>query len=267
MSYLSESGPSYKSVSKRSYVAVAAFNANIFSYTVALNSSFQNVGTLAVLSTATAANCPKGRILRENGRKLYPGANPGITAYMVGVYDAESLLSGYIDPNSPLFAVYNTDKPYYVSARRDPVSGGLVDNSAPVYTNGSVEAGTTVTAGTDLIVGGNFIQTRTMPDIADATSITAAQLLNGVITATITSGHSVALPAAADIIALIGSTVGTTVRFIFINTAASAISATLTAGASMTIKGSPTVAIAQNIASSWIVRVTAATTVDIFRIT
>ena len=268
MSYLSESGPSYKTVSKRSYVAVAAFNANIFSYTVALNpTTLQNVGTLAVLSTATAANCPKGRILRENGRKLYPGANPNITSYMVGVYDGESLLSGFIDPNSPLFAIYSTDKPYYIAARRDPVTGGLVDNSAPVYTNGSVEAGTTITAGTGLtITTGPFVQSRPVTALTDAAqTLTTTQIAGGIITQAPTTARVVLLPSTASIIAALGSVVGASCEFIFSNS--TAFASTLTQGdVSTTFGAAGTTSAVTGVTARFVVVVTSASIVVIYRV-
>jgi hypothetical protein len=88
--------------------------------------------------TTNDALCPKGRILRENGRKLFPGANPGITQYYVGVYDSVSpFLSGFIDPNAPTFAIFNTDKANYIENNSDPVKGEDLGN--PVYTDGNIE--------------------------------------------------------------------------------------------------------------------------------
>ena len=72
---------------------------------------------------------------------------------MVGVYDAQTLFSGFIDPNSAVFAVYNTDKSNFLADGVDPLTGLVKDNGAPVYTNSSVEAGTTVTAGTSITSG------------------------------------------------------------------------------------------------------------------
>jgi hypothetical protein len=128
----------HKDASKRSYIAVAAFHANIFSYTTSMVNHVMT-GDLAVLAAADATNCPKGRVLRENGRKLFPGVHADVGTYMIGVYDAESFLSGFIDPNSPLFAAYRSDAANFVADGINPV-GGLKDNGAPVYTNGSVEA-------------------------------------------------------------------------------------------------------------------------------
>jgi hypothetical protein len=122
----------------------------MFTYTTT-TVNFVTSGTLTAISSslgATSTNCPKGRVLRENGRKLFPDANPGVSTYMVGVYDAQTLFSGFIDPNSPVFTVYNTDKSNFLADGVDPGPGGLTDKGAPVYTNSSVEARTTVTAGT-----------------------------------------------------------------------------------------------------------------------
>ena len=80
-------------------------------------------------TTLTAANCPAGRVLRENGRKLYPVVNPGLlpgdtfqgvanfqgatqaaNRFWVGVFDAVTGVKGFINPNASTFTVYNSDK-------------------------------------------------------------------------------------------------------------------------------------------------------------
>jgi hypothetical protein len=128
---------------KLEYIATAAFNNAIFSYTVTYNSTtYRNVGVLATLPTATAANCPRGRILRANGKRLYPDANPGVSNFMVGVYDAQSQLSGFIDPNTYLFAVFNADKPLWLpDTVAYPVDGLGLQKGQPVLTSGDVIAG------------------------------------------------------------------------------------------------------------------------------
>jgi len=166
---------SYLNTPRISYITTTAFQNDIFRYTTSLNpTTFQTTGTLtslATVGTATAANCPANRILRENGKKLYPSGmvvandltygapNPGVTTYMVGVYDPISFLSGFIDPNSKVFAPYNQDKPEYVARGINPNGNTEVDQGPGVYTLGSVLArtgigytipttGTTVTQGT-----------------------------------------------------------------------------------------------------------------------
>ena len=82
-----------------------------------------------------------GRI-HENGRKLNPsdiyfrGANDGAAMFMVGVYDPQSGLNGFINPNSPLFGLQNTDKPIYLN-ETTPLGNG-------VLTNGTIEITSTL---------------------------------------------------------------------------------------------------------------------------
>jgi hypothetical protein len=76
--------------------------------------------------------CPAGRVLRENGRKLFPDANPDVTQYLVGVYDSQSLLSGFINPNDSVFAVYNTDRPNFIPDNNDGLEG------PPILTTGNI---------------------------------------------------------------------------------------------------------------------------------
>ena len=157
----SANNSSHMNTSRLSYVTVAEFSANIFTYTTT-TANFQTTGTLTSFNAQGlgAGACLKGRVLRENGRKLYPGAHPSVTTYMVGVYDNQTMLSGFIDPNGPQFAIYNTDKPNFLLDGVDPV-GGLTDHGAPVYTNSSVEARTWITADTGNITAslGNIIAT------------------------------------------------------------------------------------------------------------
>ena len=126
---------------RRSYIATAPFHDYIYEYNVT-NSNDTIVGTLDPLTGATCDNCPTGRILRETGRKLYPGANPGISIYLVSVYDSVTFLRGFINPNSRVFAVFNSDKPTYIP---DNVSEHGTENSdfddnlgAPVLTFGNI---------------------------------------------------------------------------------------------------------------------------------
>jgi hypothetical protein len=136
---------------RRQYITTSAFNNDFYLYTVT-RSQTSNVltGTLSAVVNATAANCPANRILRENGRRLYKDANPGISTLLVGVYDAVSGLSGLIDPNSPRFAVYNGDKSVFQDDGVDP-NGGLADLGPPIYTRGSVTAGGGIN-----VTGGNI---------------------------------------------------------------------------------------------------------------
>jgi len=155
--------------SKRSYVSTGAFNGSIYSYVTALNpSTFKQEGRLAAITTSptgvtlTATNCPAGRILRENGRKLYPGVNVGLLSgdsyqgtanfqgateaankFWVGVFDAVTGVKGFINPNASTFDVYNSDKSLEVVDVLETNGAGVNKN---LVVSGSVSAGTTVTA-------------------------------------------------------------------------------------------------------------------------
>ena len=130
-----------KGVSMKSYLSTAPFNRYFFTYIT--SSSPPTYNTVGVLSAnvqgATSITCPAGRVLRENGRRLYPSAHPGVTTLMVGVFDNQSMLSGFIDPNSPVFAIYSTDRPGYLKDAVDP-TGGLTDQGPPVRTNGVISS-------------------------------------------------------------------------------------------------------------------------------
>ena len=123
--------------SRRSYISTGEFQEDFFSYTVTTNKK-KIIGTLGPVVGASCRKCPAGRILRETGRKLYPNANNGVDKYLVGVYDSISLLNGFIDPNSRLFTVYNSDRPTYIPDNGD--SGDSVNSNLgpPVVTAGDI---------------------------------------------------------------------------------------------------------------------------------
>lgn len=162
----------YPMSGRRSYVTIQAFDNYFFSYTVTRGDppSFTVTGTLGAVTGATSLTCPAGRILRENGKKLYPSANPGITTFMVGVYDSITGLSGFIDPNDRVFAIYNSDKAYFLDNGVSPVDSAD-DKGQGVYTRGdivTVQGDIIATAGS--IVAGGQIRSSTLTTL---TSITA----------------------------------------------------------------------------------------------
>jgi hypothetical protein len=140
--------------SKRSYIAASTFSGVLYGYSTTLNpNTFVTTGALTVNGSNTALKCPQGRILREAGNRLYPDAHPGISTMMVQVYDPNSGIRGYIDPNSPTFAVYNSDKPVEI------VDGGDNNNTtphkgSPVFTSGDVIAGGDVKLGGQIHIAG-----------------------------------------------------------------------------------------------------------------
>jgi hypothetical protein len=254
----------YASVPRRSYLSTAAFNAAIYSYSTALvNGTY--VGTLAVLPAATAANCPQGRTLHETGKKLFPGANNGVNDYLVSVYDPLSMLTGFINPNDTVFSLMNTDRANFFLDGTNGTGTGL---SAParanaLYTRGDILAGGRLDISGNTLIYGNITDIRTVNDIADGASmvVTAAQIAAGIVTATLSTGRNIQLPTAASIVALLGSAVGTTIEFTYINLAAQV--ATFTVNTGTTIVGAATVA--ASVSARWLVRVTSATTVVVYR--
>ena len=148
MSVLDGSDTGILNRSKRTYVAVTDTTA-FYSYTVAMNTSYVNTGTLA----ANGTTITRGTLLRENGKKLYPDANPGITKFYVGVYLTESpFTSGFIDPNAGYFVLYNGDKPTYLGGSSDFVGlAGGTPTIPSLTTVGAVTAGTGVVATTGAI--------------------------------------------------------------------------------------------------------------------
>jgi len=183
--------------SKRSYISTAAFSGDIWAYERQVNSTtFKGEGRLVAATlpsgtALTAALCPAGRILREAGRKLFPGTHPGLVAtdtwnstavgtntsytghMMVLVFDAVTGLKGYIDPNNEIFAVYNSDRANdFVDAVENPSTGGAPTRlGQSIYTAGNVVLAPvtiTLTAGT---VAYNFV---TNPGTVYTTSLLGA---------------------------------------------------------------------------------------------
>jgi hypothetical protein len=190
MATIGNGSTSFLNTPRRAYITTAPFQNDIFQYTTTTNpTTFVVTGTLtslATVGTGTSATCPANRILVENGKKLYPSGlavannttysapNPGVTTYMVGVYDPASFLSGFIDPNSKVFAPYNTDKPDYVPRGINPNGNTEVDQGPPVYTLGAVTAGTTVTAGTGIVATTGQVRADTVTALTSYTFSTGA---------------------------------------------------------------------------------------------
>jgi len=114
----------------------------IFSYSTALVNQVY-VGTFSSVSGANATNCPAGRVLHETGKKLFPGANSGVNDYMVSVYDPISMLTGFINPNQPIFSLMNTDRANFLLDGPSGAGTGLSASARAnaLYTRGDVLAG------------------------------------------------------------------------------------------------------------------------------
>jgi hypothetical protein len=241
---MSSIAASLQPVPRRQYVSTGIFTANFFTYGKA--AVVNGVQRYALTQVSEDDNdCPKGHILRENGRKLIKDVNidlndPNTTAneytYLVGVIDttADPAVAGFIDPNCPLFSTFNTDKPYFLDSplEAEDAATGLQDIGAPVYTRGDITttAGNItataglITAGDGLNVTGKNILNRSLLAVGTTTTSTtlstanANYLAGGYITQTATTGaQNLILPSTAAIVAALGSTVGASSDFIYWN--------------------------------------------------
>jgi hypothetical protein len=153
---------SFTNAPRRSYIAMNSYTSDLFGYSLTFNGT-SNVGVLSNLGIA-ATSTLQGSILSETGKKLYPNVNVGVSTLMVSVYDQTSKVTGYINPNSPTFAIFNTDKPEYIGQGTDPGTDGRTNLGNSIYTHGSVIAdgfgtyagllstGTSLTVGTTMSV-------------------------------------------------------------------------------------------------------------------
>jgi hypothetical protein len=266
---LAYEGNNYRS--KRSYIATAAFNGSIFQYTTQLNMNpVRNEGRLTAITTSptgttlTATNCPAGRILREVGAKLYPGVHPGLAVgdtysgavvgttatnkFWVKVFDAQTGVRGFIDPNASIFTLYNSDKSIEIQDALENAGG------APSRLGPALAA--TVT-----------IQKPILPAATTGTGVltlTAAQTVGGVVVQAPGAAQAVNLPSTTTLIAQLGgAVVGATNEFVYINTSGTN-AATITAGdGSTTIVGSAVVAI--NTSARFLIALASATTLVLYR--
>lgn len=137
--------PGKTDVPRKSYITTEAPNGHIYSYTKSYNdATYTWSGSFSVVTLPTEYNVA-GIVLRETGKKLYEGANPGVTKYMVGVFivdqDGNNFSSGlgsmFIDPNCSVFAQFNGQRPIYIPTAQDDSGAGL-DLGNPVYTRGDI---------------------------------------------------------------------------------------------------------------------------------
>jgi len=266
----SASHAAFSSVARRSYLATETYNGDFFSYAVTFSNNVYT-GALSAVTNATAGNCPQGRILHETGKKLYPGANPGIAQYLVSVFDPVSMLTGFINPNNPTFSLMNTDRPAYIADSPSGTGTGVVASARAnaLYTRGDVLAGGRFDLSGSGLIYGNLAQIRGVIPLGDSNTVAASALVsNRIVTATPTAARNIQLPLAADITALTGAIPGTTVEFTFINLAStSGRDATFTnntpAGSSVTTAGNATTSISSS--SRWLIVVGSSSNVVFYR--
>ena len=176
------SGSSLQGVPRRQYVSTGVFTNHFFTYRQTGVSASGSPTFVLAVARAGDVNNPKGHILRENGRKLLQGVNPSLNhpinttvqyTYLVGVIDTTVYpnVAGFIDPNCPVFAPFNTDKPYFLDSpvEAKDASTGLQDLGPSVYTRG------------DASIGGNLILTSSYITTG-ASPLSAGSALVGTLT-------------------------------------------------------------------------------------
>lgn len=121
------------------YISTRTFNNAFYSYDVQSG--------LTLNDSVDSESCPPGRILKETGRKLYPGIHPTIKTIMTGVYDSVTFMNGFIDANAGVFALYNTHRAPELTdgldfnPRGEAKQEGVAHKGQSVYTLGDVVAG------------------------------------------------------------------------------------------------------------------------------
>jgi hypothetical protein len=136
----SATASSHLNTPRRSYFTTSNYDQNFYTLQSSVNpSTYQTTYSLVINSKASPTNCGSNAILRETGKKIYPGQYPGVNSYYVSVFDDTSHLTGFINPNNPLFLPLNTDKPSDVYS-----SNGVSDDAdqgnygPPVNTKGTI---------------------------------------------------------------------------------------------------------------------------------
>jgi hypothetical protein len=266
------------------YISTAAFNSAFFTYTFTGPSqanNFTGSGALsAVLNSSgaavTATDCPAGRVLRTNGKRLYPDA-AGIPVAsladrtpLIGVFDYQTNLSGFINPNATVFALYNVDKPV------DDIGGtaaGSTNNTRgmSVYTGGNVNAAGSITMGSGYL---NEYRPLTASAITTALTLTSTDptatttyMVGAIITqAPGTNGQALNLPSTVDLITALGTTIGATFKFTFVNTHPTN-NTVLTAQSGTNVLPTGLTALTINALTgvNFIVRLTSSSTVTVYR--
>jgi hypothetical protein len=235
---------------RRQYISSIEFFNDIFSYTLTRNptTNIQTGVLLANIVGANASTCPAGRILRENGQKLYPTVNPGVSTFMVGVIDTQTLLSGYIDPNSPTYAVYSTQLPVSFANGSDPNNGGNPDLGPPTYTGGIVQCSAVITTNDINSYGGIYAfggqiasTTNTLLTPLSGSGALTAQTLNPALGEIFSITSAVGGGATITLDASIPTTIPTIgLKIILIITTTTAQNTVFTFGANMVSAGSLT---------------------------
>uniref|UniRef100_A0A6C0AMW2 Uncharacterized protein n=1 Tax=viral metagenome TaxID=1070528 RepID=A0A6C0AMW2_9ZZZZ len=184
-----------KEVGSLSYISTDVFNANFYTYTVSKGPAprFITSGALSAVSGATTVNCPAGHVLRESGKKLYPDVHSGVSTYMVGVYDTSSGLKGFINPNDPMFAPYNTDRPNYQEDSLYTTDNTTKNLGPSVLSLGHITSAGDVTSPGEVVASGQLRSSTITPLITTSNATTLDVSLGQVFTMTTSANVTISL--------------------------------------------------------------------------
>jgi len=133
---------------------------------------------------------------------------------------------------------------------------------------GALAVSTDLQVADDAYISGHLGYNVVVNDIADGASMTftAANLLDGIVTATPTTARNIQAPTAATLIAAVTPLTATNMAFPFtiINLSASAAAMTLTVNTGTTIVGSASIASASS--ASFIARISSSSAIVIYRV-
>jgi len=179
-------------LSKKIYLTTAAYNNNIYELVDIGTLLTGQIYQLQLIPGLTSQKCPKGSLLRENGKKIYPGQHLNINGttnnqYMVSVFDDQTFTRGFINPAAQIFTPMNSDQPSYIADLRNSINDTQYDPSfdvdnlgAPVFTWGDILANGNMDISGNQMLYGNL---STIGIISGYSSITArTYLASGVVT-------------------------------------------------------------------------------------
>lgn len=232
----------------RQYISTAPFHQYLDTYTLTTNpNTFVQTGSLDPVAAANSGNCPRGRILRETGERLYPGQS-GVNTLMVKVFDSNSGLSGYIDPNAEVFALYSADRP------PSAVDGFENNGTSTVHRGPSMFTSGNILADGNLNIGG----TADISGVLTAGGLSYSAGAGGAVTQGTNKSTGVTLNTLTGAITMNNATLNTaaTVAFTLTDSAITANSIVVASHTSGGTAGAYTVQVASSFSGSAIFRVT-----------
>ena len=118
---------------QRSFVTYEPYHNDIYQYDMVADGRVLT-GVLSPVVGASEQTCPAGRVLYATNKNLYPGTNPGINTIYVGVYDPETFIRGYINPEAVPFSTRHKIASVMnaLSANQTPQTSPVSEDKVPV---------------------------------------------------------------------------------------------------------------------------------------